>query len=126
MTQTPKNNPSIWQRAFYQEEDTPIHKWEGNNKLIMLYELIGLGEEDVEMWVEFENKTKQMFLCCLGEFYDETTSWKNDISFRLPINTDIYDSYEWNIKDGILYVTLNEIINEVPNFELKKDVMNNK
>ena len=33
---------------------------------------------------------------------------------EVPINTNIYENYDWKVKNGVLYVTLFEKINEKP------------
>lgn len=96
--------------------DRPIFTIEKDNKKIFLYELIGISEENIKEEIEFVNKTCKTYLNVSGEFCDEYTGWKNDINICLPIDTEVYNSYECRIADGILYITLYEIKNEKPFF----------
>lgn len=94
--------------------DRPIHTVEKDNSKILLYELIGLNKEHIEVKKEFVNKTKQLYLTIKGEYKDEVTGWENDINIKLNIDYKIYDEVSWGIKDGILTITLYEICNEEP------------
>ena len=61
---------------------------------------------------KFVNKTKEASLIFTGKgkILDVELSFYKEV----PINTDIYEKYEWKVKNGILYVTLLEKINEKP------------
>lgn len=61
---------------------------------------------------KFVNKTKEASLVFTGKgkvFDTKLTFYK-----EVPIDTDIYENYEWKVKNGILYVTLLEKVNEKP------------
>ena len=61
---------------------------------------------------KFVNRTKEASLIFTGKgkILDTELSFYKEV----PINTDIYEKYEWKVKNGILYVTLLEKINEKP------------
>lgn len=59
---------------------------------------------------KFVNKTKEASLIFTGE--GKVLDTKLTFYKEIPINTDIYENYEWKVKNGILYVTLLEKINE--------------
>ena len=61
---------------------------------------------------KFVNKTKEASLIFTGE--GKVLDTKLTFYKEIPINTDIYENYEWKVKNGILYVTLLEKINEKP------------
>lgn len=63
----------------------------------------------------FVNRTKAMYLNFSGKgrVLDEELTFEEAIY----VNTDVYNRYDWNIKNGVLYVTLYEKINERPNFK---------
>ena len=61
---------------------------------------------------KFVNKTKEASLIFTGE--GKVLDTKLNFYKEIPINTDIYENYEWKVKNGILYVTLLEKINEKP------------
>mgnify|MGYP004474646165 CR=1 FL=1 len=61
---------------------------------------------------KFVNKTKEASLIFTGE--GKVLDTKLTFYKEVPINTDIYENYEWKVKNGILYVTLLEKINEKP------------
>lgn len=64
---------------------------------------------------EFVNRTESMYLIFSGKgkVLNEEFAFKETIY----IDTDIYDRYDWNIKNGILYITLYEKINQRPDFK---------
>jgi len=103
--------------------DHPIYTMEKDNKMILLYELIGLSGDSVTAKVEFINKAKQTYLNIKGEYKDELTGWENDINIHLFIDTNIYDTYNWSIKNGILTVILHEIANERPKFDKSVNII---
>lgn len=61
---------------------------------------------------KFVNKTKEASLIFTGE--GKVLDTKLTFYKEVPINTDIYENYDWKVKNGILYVTLLEKINEKP------------
>ena len=58
------------------------------------------------------NKTKEASLIFTGE--GKVLDTKLTFYKEVPIDTDIYENYEWKVKNGILYVTLFEKFNEKP------------
>ena len=64
---------------------------------------------------KFVNKTKAASLIFTGK--GKILDVKLNFYKEIPIDTNIYDSYDWEVKDGVLYVTLFEKrITENPNF----------
>ncbi len=61
---------------------------------------------------KFVNRTKEASLIFTGE--GKVLDAKLTFYKKIPINTDIYEDYDWKVKNGILYVTLLEKINEKP------------
>lgn len=59
---------------------------------------------------KFVNKTKEASLIFTGE--GKVLDTKLTFYKEVPINTDIYENYDWMVKNGVLYVTLFEKINE--------------
>ena len=105
--------------SFEKDHDHPIKEVQKDNKRILQYELIGLSENDLTVKKEFLNRQKETYLNVTGSYKDELTEFENDISIHLYIDTDTYDSYDCHIENGILTITLYEIINEQPKFERK-------
>ena len=64
---------------------------------------------------EFVNRTESMYLIFSGKgkVLDKEITFEETIY----VDTDTYDRYDWNIKNGILYVTLYEKINPRPDFK---------
>lgn len=52
-----------------------------------------------------------------GEHKVEGIGFENEIDVHLLINTDVYDKYEVDFHDGLVFVFLHEIINEKPVLE---------
>lgn len=55
---------------------------------------------------KFVNKTKEASLIFTGE--GKVLDTKLTFYKEVPINTDIYENYDWKVKNGVLYVTLFE------------------
>lgn len=64
---------------------------------------------------KFVNRTKSMYLIFSGK--GKVLNRELTFEETIYIDTDTYDRYDWNIKNGILYVTLYEKINERPDFK---------
>ena len=63
----------------------------------------------------FVNRTESMYLIFSGKgkVLDKEITFEETIY----VDTDTYDRYDWNIKNGILYVTLYKKINPRPDFK---------
>ena len=61
---------------------------------------------------KFVNKTKEASLIFTGE--GKVLDTKLTFYKEVPIDTNIYEDYDWKVKNGVLYVTLFEKINEKP------------
>lgn len=100
---------------FYENDyDRPVVEKEVNNNKVLLYKAWGIPKNMITYETEFVNKTKQTYLNIKGEFKKEIISFENNINIHLRIDTDIYDGYEVDIKDGLITVILHEIENEAP------------
>lgn len=100
-------------------EMTSIKK---NNTFVRAYNVAGIKIKCEE---EFENSTQKMRL----RFYGKDKVLDKEISFNETINvdTDIYNRYDWSVKNGILYVTLFEKINPRPDFKrVEKETVKTK
>lgn len=102
---------------MYNEYDRPIIDKEVDGKRYLLYEAWGIPKSAITHKTEFVNKTKDMYLNVNGKAEDEYLDFENDINIHLPINTDVYDSFEVSVNDGMVRIVLHEIKNEEP--ELK-------
>lgn len=83
-----------------------------NNTSVVAYNVAGIKIKCEE---EFENITQEMRL----HFYGKDKVLGKEIGFdeTIIIDTDIYNRYDWSVKNGILYVTLYEKINPRPDFK---------
>lgn len=61
---------------------------------------------------KFVNRTKAALLIFTGE--GKILDTKSTFYKEVPIDTNIYEDYDWKVKNGVLYVTLFEKINEKP------------
>lgn len=100
--------------SFNDNYHRPIIEKEVNNTKILIYEALGVPKDLIKYETEFINKTKQTYLNIKGEFNNEIYDFANSINVHLRIDTNIYSGYEVNIEDGLVTVTLYEIINKVP------------
>ena len=85
---------------------------EKDNSKIYAYNVAGMKIKCEE---KFVNRTKAMYLIFSGKgkVLDKELTFGETIC----VNTDVYNRYDWNIKNGVLYVTLYEKINERPDFK---------
>ena len=83
-----------------------------DNSTIHAYNVAGMKIKCEE---EFVNKTQDVFL----HFSGKGKVLDKEIIFEetIHVDTDTYDRYDWNIKNGILYVTMYEKINPRPDFK---------
>ena len=85
---------------------------EKDNSVIRAFNVAGMKIKCEEGFV---NKTQDVFL----HFTGKGKILNNEFTFdkTIYVDTDIYDRYDWNIKNGVLYVTLYEKINPRPDFK---------
>lgn len=84
---------------------------------IYIYNAIGIPKENIKYKTEFVNRTKETYLNIKGEHKVEGIGFENEIDVHLLIDTDVYDKYEVDFHDGLVFVFLHEIINEKPVLE---------
>ena len=84
---------------------------------IYIYNAIGIPRENIKYETEFVNRTKETYLNIKGEHKVEGIGFENEIDVHLLIDTDVYDKYEVDFHDGLVFVFLHEIINEKPVLE---------
>lgn len=84
---------------------------------IYIYNAIGIPKENIKYETEFVNRTKETYLNIKGEHKVEGIGFENEIDVHLLIDTDVYDKYEVDFHDGLIFVFLHEIINEKPVLE---------
>lgn len=89
---------------------------------IYIYNAIGIPKENIKYETEFINRTKETYLNIKGEHKIKDIGFEKEIDIHLLIDTDIYDKYEVDFHDGLVFVFLHEIINEKP---VLKDVSKN-
>lgn len=94
--------------------DRPVVEKELNGNKFLLYEAWGIPKEVIRYDTDFINKTKQTYLNIVGKFENQSIGFENDINVHLLIDTEIYDGYEVQIKDGMIIVVLHEIKNVAP------------
>lgn len=85
---------------------------EKDNSRTYAYNVAGMKIKCEE---NFVNKIESMYLIFSGKgkVLDKEITFEETIY----VDTDTYDRYDWNIKNGILYVTLYEKINPRPDFK---------
>jgi hypothetical protein len=112
-----KKMAEIYATMFSFDTTLPIKEKDLDNTHILLYNAIGLSKDSITCETEFVNKTKQMYLVIKGKYEDKELKYENTLNTRILVNTEVYDSYDFSIVNGILKVTLYEIKNEVPVFK---------
>lgn len=84
---------------------------------IYIYNAVGIPKENIKYETEFVNRTKETYLNIKGEHKVEGIGFESEIDVHLLIDTDVYDKYEVDFHDGLVFVFLHEIINEKPVLE---------
>lgn len=84
---------------------------------IYIYNAIGIPKDNIKYETEFVNRTKETYLNIKGEYKVEGIGFENEIDVHLLIDTNVYDKYEVDFHDGLIFVFLHEIINEKPVLE---------
>lgn len=84
---------------------------------IYIYNAIGIPKENIKYETEFVNRTKETYLNIKGEYKVEGIGFENEIDVHLLIDTNVYDKYEVDFHDGLVFVFLHEIINKKPVLE---------
>ena len=84
---------------------------------IYIYNAVGIPKENIKYETEFVNRTKETYLNIKGEHKVEGIGFENEIDVHLLIDTNVYDKYEVDFHDGLIFVSLHEIINEKPVLE---------
>nr|DAK93426.1 MAG TPA: terminase [Caudoviricetes sp.] len=84
---------------------------------IYIYNAIGIPKENIKYETEFVNRTKETYLNIKGEHKVEGIGFENEIDVHLLIDTNVYDKYEVDFHDGLVFVFLHEIINKKPVLE---------
>lgn len=99
---------------WYSEYNNPIKTIEKNNTKILVFNAAGIPNENIKYETEFVNKTKELYLVVKGAVEMTDIDYKNEVNIREKIDTSIYEGYDVNVKDGLIFVGLHEIVNEVP------------
>jgi len=109
------NEPTTLQAIdplIYATNNNFIGTLEKDNSKTYAYDVAGMKIKCEE---EFVNRTESIYL----NFSGKGKVFNKEFAFKkiIYIDTDTYDRYDWNIKNGILYVTLYEKINPRPDFK---------
>jgi hypothetical protein len=72
----------------------------------------GVSAENVSVSKRWVNRIEALYLDVIIHRGDNVET----CGFR--VNTKIYNKYEYSVKDGVLTITLHEIVNEEPTFDL--------
>lgn len=83
---------------------------------IYIYKATGIPKENIKYETEFVNRTKETYLNIKGE-YKADIGFENEIDVHLFIDTDVYNKYGVEFRDGLVIVFLHEIINKKPALE---------
>ena len=97
---------------FIYATNSVIGTLEKDNSITYAYDVAGMKIKCEE---EFINRTESIYLIFSGK--GKVLNKEFTFERTIYIDTDIYDRYDWNIKNGILYVTLYEKINPRPDFK---------
>ncbi len=72
----------------------------------------GVSAENVSVSKRWVNRTKSLYIDVVIHRGDEVETC------GFQVDTYIYNKYEYSVKDGVLTITLHEIVNEEPQFDL--------
>lgn len=95
--------------VYYSNSNMPSTYKQYDTKIVYAFDVAGMKIKCEE---KFVNRTKESSLKFIGE--GKILDDKLEFYKEVPIDTDIYENYDWKVKNGVLYVTLFEKINEKP------------
>ncbi|MBE7018435.1 MAG: hypothetical protein E7413_00940 [Ruminococcaceae bacterium] len=96
-------------RDFEDDEQLAFYKKEIDGKCIYCFGAVGIPKENISYSTKHYSKTNEAYLKIIGEYEDQDTGFANSIDIKIPVNTNVYDGYEIDIKNGLVEVTLYEI-----------------
>ena len=113
----------------------PFRTVDVNNKRMIMYNAMGISGDNIKYHTEFINRTGETYLNINGYEKkvanrelpcgktEEIILYENKIHIHTKVDTNIYDEYEVNVYNGVLIITLHEVLKRVPKFS---DVTNGK
>jgi hypothetical protein len=75
-------------------------------------EIPGVSCDNVSISKRWVNRTKSLYIDVMIHRGDDVETC------GFQVNTNIYNKFEYSVKDGVLTITLHEIVNEEPTFDL--------
>lgn len=91
----------------------PVYVKEKENKKYEYYNVAGYK---VEVEEKFKNVSKEMSIT-IKLIPMPFSDFLNEKEFSIIVDTDKYNRYDWKVSNGILRITLYEVINERPDFK---------
>lgn len=113
----------------------PFRTVDANSKRMIMYNAMGISGNNIKYHTEFVNRNGETYLNVKGYEKkvvnrelpcgktEEVILYENEIHIHMKVDTDIYDEYEVNVCNGVLIITLHEVLKRVPKFS---DVTNGK
>lgn len=89
--------------VYYSNSNMPSTYKQYDTKIVYAFDVAGMKIKCEE---KFVNRTKETSLKFIGE--GKILDDKLEFYKEVPIDTDIYENYDWKVKNGVLYVTLFE------------------
>ena len=93
----------------YECEENITSAYKYDTKIVYAFAVAGVKIKCKE---NFINRTKEASLEFTGK--GKILDVELDFYKKILIDTNIYENYDWKVKNGVLYVTLFEKINEKP------------
>lgn len=94
------------------ERGFEIETREADRITVYTKEIPGVSAENVSVSKRWVNRTKSLYLDVIIHRGEDV------VTCGFKVNTDIYNKYAYSVKDGVLTITLHEIVNEEPTFDL--------
>lgn len=91
---------------------SPFKTKEVDNTCVYTMEIPGISADKVNVKTKWINKTKTLKIVV------NINKGEEPEYHEITIDTDVYEKYSYKVADGVLTITLYEIINEEPKFEL--------
>ena len=82
-------------------------------KKVLIADIPGISADKVNVCTKWHNRLKELYFVITIDVGNDHFRKEN-----YYVDTTIYDKYSWEVTDGRLTITLYEIINEQPKFEL--------
>lgn len=110
-----------WDEDFYSfkrniHDTSPYKIYRKENECVIAHNVLGINQEDLT--VEIKGEDSGYYILINGKTADDFTEYS--VNSRFTIDIDKYDDASYEIKNGILYITLHKRTLDKPTLKMKR------